>query len=98
MAVQTDARAGVRLGDVHHAWRSAGLGIDAVAAANGWRREEVATIELYRGRDVRHAFPTWLQLRELFSARFELLDCTWPEYEIGDRCPIAAFRVRPGAA
>lgn len=97
MALQGDVREGVRLGDVHDAWRAAGLDVDAVAADRGWKREEVATIDLYRDRDVRHFFASWQEILRVFEPRFELVDCRWPDYELGERCPIAAFRLRPAA-
>jgi SAM-dependent methyltransferase len=60
-----------------------------------WPVEEVRTIEAYRGQSAVYWFPTVAELRALAEGELEELDCLWPNYEMGDRCPTFVFQA-PG--
>jgi hypothetical protein len=88
MALQTDPRAGVVLGDVWNALAAAEPDLDTLAERCGWRIESVRTIEAYRGLATRYSFPSLGELRAVIDdARFSILDVFIPDYELGDRCP-----------
>ena len=55
--------------------------------------EVVGTIELFCGRQVRLSFPSRDELiATLADAGLTLLDSRLPEYELGERCPMLAWR------
>jgi len=88
MAMQVDSVSGVKTGDVWENWTRQGPGAEALGAACGWPREQIATIDAYRGHATVYCFPTVDELRDLFRYEaFEELECAWPGYESGDRCP-----------
>jgi SAM-dependent methyltransferase len=62
---------------------------DALAAAQGWPREEIDTIDMYAGSDARYSFATRRQFLEIVpeefaSARFVEAG----SYELAERCPL----------
>ncbi|MCE9592045.1 MAG: hypothetical protein K8S99_16175 [Planctomycetes bacterium] len=96
MALQRSAQAGVRMGDIFEAWVRAEIDPDALAASTGWSREVIATIDHYRDKDSRLIFPTPGEFHAVVGETFDRLDCRFPTYEMGDRCPTVYYRKREG--
>lgn len=94
MAMQASAEAGVRLEDVHRAWREAGVEPGQLAQERGWPLPVVLTIDAYRDVPARHTYPTLAEVRAVMAAEFEEIACEVPGYELGERCPTFAFRPR----
>jgi len=93
MAHQQTAELGVSLDDIWRLWRRLDDKIDGLSALNGWKPEVVGTIGHFRGSDTRLAFPTRDELvAALRTAGLSLLDSHIPTYEMGERCPIQAWR------
>jgi SAM-dependent methyltransferase len=93
MAFQPSPEAGVSLGDIWRLWRRLDDEIDDLTTRNGWLPEQVRTIDLFRDKDVRLRFPTREELTGVFQAAgLALVDSDTPTYEMGDRCPIMAWR------
>lgn len=94
MSLQESSQAGVGLNDIYETWAEARLDTEALAARNGWSPEEIRTIDLYRGKQNRFAFATGENLRAVFAECFTEVSRHVPGYELGERCPIMAFRPR----
>jgi hypothetical protein len=99
MAMQADAKEGVRLHDVWELWRSVLPEVEPQLAALGWSREMIETIEVYRGQQTRYWFPTFEEVVGTLAPLFRLQWASWPDYEMGDRCPVGVFQAfdRPAA-
>jgi hypothetical protein len=67
---------------------------DRLQAASGWRREDIATIDVYRGSSDVYNFPTWQQFRAVLppSVRsIRRLDVG--TYELAERCPLVIMEL-----
>ena len=60
----------------------------------GWERKTVQMIELYRGSDTVHTFPTRAELINRLSPYFQEIDCFIPRGAMGDRTPTLVFAPR----
>lgn len=95
MSLQPDTATGVRTGDVWACWASDGPGAEELVDRSGWPREQIATIEAYRGRDTVYSFPTLEELRSLLAEEgFEEVERFRPTYELGARCPTLVWARR----
>ena len=98
MAMQSYPEAGMRTGDAWISWSTDGPGADKLVARSGWPAEQVASFESYQDKDTVYTFPTLDELRSLLDEEgFREVECLWPTYELGERCPTLIFR-RDGAA
>ena len=68
---------------------------ETIARNLGWAIDEVLTIEAYRGQDSVYWFPVLEELRAVLEPYFHEVECRWPTYELGDRCPTLVLRPRP---
>jgi SAM-dependent methyltransferase len=93
MALQGHAENGVALAEVWQVFERAG-NRQSLAALNGWSAASAATLDAYRGVSSRLCFPTLALTRQLFAAHFDELECRWPDYELGERCPSLLLRRR----
>ena len=93
MALQGLAENGVALAEVWRTFERAG-DRHSLAALNGWSAASAATLDAYRDVTTRMCFPTLALTRELFGAHFDELECRWPDYELGERCPTLLWRRR----
>ncbi|MGH6959053.1 MAG: hypothetical protein ACREE7_01070 [Dongiaceae bacterium] len=84
-AVQADACAGVRLGDVFEQWRNAVAGFGAGQAAPPPHALEL--LAHYRDVDARYYFPTRAELRSETEGLFREKTVFFQRYELGERCP-----------
>jgi SAM-dependent methyltransferase len=94
MALHGSLDAGVRLRDIWDAWRDAVPHPEELARDRGWPLPVVLTMGDFRGIDTRYTFPTLAEARAVMAAGFEEVACHFPAYELGERCPILAFRPR----
>lgn len=96
MALQPDVAAGVRLAEIYAAWHAVAsdIDIDELTARPGWSRGALSTIEHYRGENSRLSFPTLMEFESTITDFFERVDCRFPAYEMGERCPIVCYRRR----
>ena len=92
MTMQESSKSGIRLGDVHAAWLTRKIDTAALQETTGWSMESIQTIDFYEGKDVRLWFASWEEIRTIASEFFEVLEHYIPTYEMGECCPIAAFR------
>lgn len=99
MSLQEDPRDGVRLGDVWDAWTDAEIDRAALPAGPGWSSEEIATIALYRAKDVKLFFADLPSIQEILERHgFEQERLSFPQYEMADRCPTGVYRCLPRPA
>lgn len=96
MAVQgMDDAPDVAVDEVWRAWNATGINGDALAAARGWRPEEIATIDLYRGSPARYNFMRFDRtIRHLQDAGFDLMAMRSGHYELAKCCPHVLLRKR----
>lgn len=92
MAIQADSGEGVRLHDVWELWRSVLPDVEPRIPALGWSREMIDTIEIYRGQETRYWFPTFEEVVRALASQFWLQWASWPDYEMGDGCPVGVFQ------
>lgn len=87
--------ADVAVDEVWRIWNAAGIDGYALAAAHGWRPEEIGTIDLYRGSPARYNFMRFDQtIRHLQEAGFDLVAMHSGHYELAECCPQVLLRKR----
>ncbi|MFC1839980.1 hypothetical protein ACFL1N_10395, partial [Thermodesulfobacteriota bacterium] len=94
MALQEDVRKGVRHHDMWQAWKDAFIDKGELAKITGWAKEAINTIDQLEGLNTRLSFPTYMELKQVFSDIFTEIDMTIPKYEVGEHCPILVFEKR----
>lgn len=88
MAVQPDSEQGVVTGEVWEHLATRGPDRDALAAATGWPREQIDTIDAYRGQDTLYTFPLLSEVRATLEVGgFVVHACTTEGYDLAERCP-----------
>ncbi|MBI4808956.1 MAG: class I SAM-dependent methyltransferase [Nitrosomonadales bacterium] len=65
-----------------------------LAAATGWRADEIATIDFYRGSDARYCYPTLSQVRNSIPPSLVEKEVIYGSYELAERCPILVLESR----
>lgn len=95
MAMQPGVREGIAVHRVHQFWTSLKPEEEALAARTGWERAAIRTIELYRGANTVHTFPTLGELRTVLLEFFDEMSLTTPSYPLGDRCPTLVLKPLP---
>jgi hypothetical protein len=94
MALQPSPGAGVRLHDIWQAWQDAGIDEQRLHAETGWPLDVIRTINLYRDKPLRLAFPTRAQSLAIFEDGFRLESSFEGSYELGECNPILILRRR----
>ncbi len=92
MALQPTPEEGVRAADVWDAWARGPVSPEEVKRRTGWSDAAVATIDLYRSLEHRLHFATEAELTAALAGIFRLASRHAASYELGERCPILAFR------
>lgn len=88
MAMHESFISGVAVADVWKLWKAAEIDADTLSRELGWSRSSIETIEVYRSSDARYSFATVEELRAVLAPYFREVSCYFPNYELGDRCPI----------
>jgi SAM-dependent methyltransferase len=94
MALHSDISNGVRHAEVWNAWHKAVPDPAILVSELNWPLEAISTIDCYRDNDACRTFPTVNELREALSPYFVETDRFFPDYELGERCPIMNLQVR----
>jgi SAM-dependent methyltransferase len=94
MAVDTSIARGTVLGEVWDAFRAIFPDDGELAAQLGCDRAAVETIHTYRGSTAAYTFPTLVELRAAFEARFVERSIFTPSYELGERCLSIVFQAK----
>lgn len=89
-----DVTKGVHRTEVWNTWHKAVPDPAILASELNWSLEAINTIDNLRDTDAYLTFPTLGELREVLFPYFVETDCLFPDYELGDRCPIINLRVR----
>ena len=88
MALQESTERGVSVDAVYRFWASQRIDETALIAQTGWDAKAVRTMELYRGKDTVHSFPTLAELRSVLAAFFEETAISTPAQTTEGCCPI----------
>jgi len=94
-----DPRQGIRLADVWNALARAVPDLDTMSRQLGWPLEGLRQIASYRDSDDHYYFLTVEEITRIFCEEvggFRYVDSRYPEYELGERCPVIVFE-RMGA-
>jgi hypothetical protein len=94
MSLQTSSQQGVCLHDIYSAWQQAAIDQEWLVAKTGWSRESIDTITLYQNKQNHFAFASLADIYDVFNKYFHNESIYFPSYELGERCPIIAFRPR----
>lgn len=92
MALHGADREAVAAGEVWRAWDERVPDRHALLARYGWPPQTFATLERWKGSAMRFPFPTLAELRELAGPALDLVECSIPTYEMGERCPRLVMR------
>lgn len=96
-AMMSTSEEGVSLHDVWYQLRSFYNNAEwsSVAEKLGWEAEHLEVIESYRDSAARYHFVSLRQVVQLFTEGdkpgFELASIWYPEYPMGERCPLVSF-------
>ena len=94
MSLQERTEDGISLHDIWALWHRLDSEIEGLSARNGWRPDVVGTIALFRGKQVKLVYPSREELIDVMQGTgLKLLETRIPTYEMGDRCPIMAWRL-----
>jgi SAM-dependent methyltransferase len=95
MALQERSESGVCLGTLWETLENSVPRLDQVAERSGWSTGALATLEPYRESRIRYHFLDVAEVRHLFTqdpGGFAFQASHTPGYELGERCPLLAFR------
>jgi len=96
MAMQESSEQGVAVDAVYEMWMSRNKELRGLRERAGWSHEETATIDLYRGSNTVHTFPTIRELRSVLLDDFEEREISNPPYVLSEHCPILVLKPRNG--
>lgn len=92
MALQPSAECGMPVHDVYRYWTRCDVDRASLAAQTGWSRESIDTIELHRGPNTVHTFPTLAEFQAVLSKFFSEISVSTPSYFLGESCPTLVLR------
>jgi SAM-dependent methyltransferase len=92
MALQTSPAEGSQLDRAHRYWTGYAIDRATLAASTGWRRQEIDTIDHYRGVDEAYTFPALDDLAPLLEEYFTITSISVPTYSLGACCPTLVLR------
>jgi SAM-dependent methyltransferase len=87
MAQQSSTEQGISVRDVYEKWVERGIDKECLMARTGWDKRAFHSIEMYRGQDAVHTFPTLTELRSVLHEFFDEAAVSTPAYLLGERCP-----------
>lgn len=94
MALHGQARVGVRMHEVWQGWHAHVPDTPALLARLGWSDQAYANIAQWRDSRVEMPLPTLKEARDMLEPGFEILECSFGGYEMGDRCARLVMRKR----
>lgn len=94
MAMQSSTEQGIAVQDVYDKWVDSDIDQEWLMARTGWEKRAFQSIEMYKGQDVVHTFPTVTELREVLLEFFDETSVSIPAYRWGERCPRFVLRKR----
>lgn len=94
MALHGPARIGVRTDEVWRAWHAHVPDTQALLARLGWSERAYANIAQWREASVEMPLPTLTEVKTMLAPSFEILECSFGSYEMGDRCARLVMRRR----
>lgn len=94
MATPAQDDGSVRLSDTWELWAAHNIDRAALAAATGWRRETIDTINAYRGKPVRYVFHTLAGTRARLAPFFVETGMIEKTYELGRSFPTLILQRR----
>lgn len=94
MALHGDGGAGVSTDAVWRAWQSRVPDARALFARLGWSEQAFANMAQWEHLASTIPFPTLAQVQAMIAPRFELLECSFGDYEMGERCARLVMRKR----
>lgn len=65
-----------------------------LAAATGWPRQDIATLDFYRGSTARYSYPPLSALRRIIPLELHEIAMHQGNYELAERCPILVWERR----
>jgi len=92
MALQKNSREGIAVNDVYRFWTSQNVDVGELAARTGWDPQEIQTMELHKGPNIIHTFPTLEEIREVLAPCFRTISVRIPQYCLGERCPLVTAK------
>lgn len=96
MSMQPDTETGVCIGDVWNYWADQEIDYQKFADKTGWPLGHIETMKAYKNQTDVYHFPTPGELRDLLEEdNFTKLNCSWPGYELGERCPTFVYKPEP---
>lgn len=96
MATPAAPDGSIRLSDTWTLWTDSGIDRTELAAATGWPRAAIDTIDSYRGNAMRFVFLTLADMRRRLAPHFEEMGIAEKTYELGALCPTLYLRARTG--
>lgn len=87
MALTQELGASVAVGDIHNVFEASFPSRSELSEVTGWPREQIDTIDAYKGSPTQYTFPTLSALREQCAPWFDVVEVAYGTYELADRCP-----------
>lgn len=91
MAAPADTENAVLLSETFNLWDAADIDRSQLAAARGWERGTIDTIDAYRDSHVRLAFPPVDEALDRLAPYFRPIEQFTQSYELAERCPIVVL-------
>ena len=82
---------GIRVTEIFAAFESLFPDRDQLSRQAAWPREDIDTIDAYRGAEACYTFPTLAELLQIIAPWFELAAVRHGTYELADCCPTIAL-------
>lgn len=86
MAMQSSTEEGIAVNDVYEKWAGRAIDEECLMARTGWAKSAIKILEVYKGQDAVHVFPTLAEFRSVFDEFFDEISVSTPSYYLGDRC------------
>jgi SAM-dependent methyltransferase len=87
MALTDAFSASVAVADIYEVFEANFPSRPQLSEATGWPKEQIDTIDAYRGLPTRYTFPTLSMMREQCQPWFDVAKVDYGTYELADRCP-----------
>lgn len=92
MALHKNIEAGIPVANIWKIWHQEVPEQEKLLQSLDWPVEVLATINIYKDSPSVYSFPTLQEVRDLFSSHFTEVSCSFPSYELGERCPTLLFQ------